>query len=83
MGRVVEQKKPQRRKTMERTMQEVTKVRALLGVLAVLVLVAFVAGCVLIPDQGQARQGAKKKVEAKRQEAKKELKKDINDLQRK
>jgi hypothetical protein len=74
MGRVVEQKKPKRRKTMERTMRELTKVRALLGVLAVLVLVAFVAGCGLISDQGQARQGAKKKVEAKRQEAKKELK---------
>ena len=55
-------------------MRELTKVRALLGVLAVLVLVAFVAGCGLISDQGQARQGAKKKVEAKRQEAKKELK---------
>ena len=41
-------------------MREVTKVRALLGVLAIVVLVAFVAGCGLIPDQGQVRQGTKK-----------------------
>jgi hypothetical protein len=45
-----------------------TKVRALLGVLAVLVLVAFAAGCGLVSDQGQARQEAKKKVEAKGQQ---------------
>jgi uncharacterized protein HemX len=47
---------------------KMTKVRALLGVLAVLVLVAFAAGCGLVSDQGQARQEAKKKVEAKGQQ---------------
>jgi uncharacterized protein HemX len=60
-------------------MPEVTKDRALLGALAVLVLVAFVAGCGLVPDQGQVRQEAKKKVEARKQQAKK----DVNDLQKK
>jgi gas vesicle protein len=73
MGGVVEQKKPQRPKDHgERKMREVTKVRALLGVLAVRVLVAFVAGCGMVPDQGQVRQGAKK-----------ELKKEVTDLQKK
>jgi gas vesicle protein len=60
-------------------MPEVTKDRALLGALAVLVLVAFVAGCGLVPDQGQVRQEAKKKVEARKQQAKKE----VTDLQKK
>jgi len=64
-------------------MREVTKDRALLGVLAVLVLVAFVAGCGLVPDQGQVRQEAKKKVEARKQQAKKEVKKEVTDLQKK
>jgi peptidoglycan hydrolase CwlO-like protein len=75
-------------------MREVTKVRALLGILAVLVLVAFVAGCGgLLPDQGQVRHEVKKKVEAKKQRAKKEVtdlqkkvdnvQKDVNDLQKK
>jgi peptidoglycan hydrolase CwlO-like protein len=56
-----------------------TKVRALLGVLAVLVLVAFAAGCGLVSDQGQARQEAKKKVEARQED----LKKKVTDLQKK
>jgi gas vesicle protein len=60
-------------------MPEVTKDRALLGALAVLVLVAFVAGCGLVPDQGQVRQETKKKVEARKQQAKKE----VTDLQKK
>jgi len=65
-------------------MREVTKVRALLGILAVVVLVAFVAGCRgLLPDQGQVRQEAKKKIEAKKQQAKKEVKKEATDLQKK
>jgi len=52
----------------------------LLGILAVLVLVAFVAGCGgLLPDQGQVRHEVKKKVEAKKQRAKKE----VTDLQKK
>src|SRR5215217_1966298 len=67
------------RRWRERTMPEVTKDRALLGALAVLVLVAFVAGCGLVPDQGQVRQEAKKKVEARKQQAKKE----VTDLQKK
>src|SRR5215210_8795761 len=74
MGQVVEQENAQRPKDEgKRTMREVTKVRALLGVLAVLVLVAFVAGCGLVPDQGQARHEVKKKVEARKQQAKKEV----------
>jgi uncharacterized protein HemX len=67
-------------------MPEVTKDRALLGALAVLVLVAFVAGCGLVPDQGQVRQEAKKKVEARKQQAKKEvtdLQKKVNELLKK
>src|SRR5215210_8378107 len=80
MGQVVEQENAQRPKDEgKRTMREVTKVRALLGVLAVLVLVAFVAGCGLVPDQGQARHEVKKKVEARKQQAKKE----VTDLQKK
>jgi gas vesicle protein len=84
MRRVLEQENAQRPKDDgERTMREVTKVRALLGVLAVLLLVAFVAGCGLVPDQGQVRQEAKKKVEARKQQAKKELKKEATDPQKK
>src|SRR5215217_3515506 len=71
------------RRWRERTMPEVTKDRALLGALAVLVLVAFVAGCGLVPDQGQVRQEAKKKVEARKQQAKKEVKKEVTDLKKK
>jgi TolA-binding protein len=74
-------------------MREVTKDRALLGVLAVLVLVAFVAGCGLVPDQGQVRQEAKKKVdelkkkvEVAQEDVKKkvdDVQKDVNDLKKK
>ena len=50
-----------------------TKVRALVGVLAVIVLVAFAAGC----GQGshQVQKDVKKKVEAKGQQIQKEAKK--------
>jgi len=54
---------------------KMTKVRALLVGLAVLVLLAFAAGCGLISDQ--ARQEAKKKVEAKGQQARQEAKKKV------
>src|SRR5215217_5949839 len=95
MRRVLEQENAQRPKDDgERTMREVTKVRALLGVLAVLLLVAFVAGCGLVPDQGQVRQQAKKKVkkeatdpqkkvEAKRQEVRKKVETGQEDLKKK
>jgi peptidoglycan hydrolase CwlO-like protein len=73
-------------------MRAMTKVRGLLGGLAMLVLLASVAGCGLVSDQ--TKQAAKKKVEDKgqqvRQEAKKkveagqgDLKKRVEDLQKK
>ena len=52
-----------------------TKVRVLLGVLAVLVLVGSAAGCGLLSDQ--TKQEAKKKVESKAQQAKQEAKKKV------
>src|SRR5215216_3173562 len=52
-----------------------TKVRVLLGVLAVLVLVGSATGCGLVSDQ--TKQEAKKKVEAKGQQAKQEAKKKV------
>src|SRR5215213_4389700 len=62
-----------------------TKVRALLGVVAVLVLVGSATGCGLVSDQ--TKQEAKKKIEAKGQQAKQEVKKKIEagqeDLQQK
>src|SRR5215208_2535409 len=73
-----------------------TKVRVLLGVLAVLVLVGSATGCGLVSDQTKQEakkkveskaQQAKKKVEAKGQQAKQEVKKKIEagqeDLQKK
>ena len=56
-----------------------TRVRVLLGGLAMLVLLAFVAGCGLVSDQ--ARQEAKKKVEAKGQQVRQDLKKKVDDAQ--
>jgi hypothetical protein len=50
-----------------------TEVRVLLGVLSVLLLVGFAAGCGLVSDQ--TKQEAKKKVEARGQQAKREAKK--------
>jgi hypothetical protein len=63
-----------------------TKLRALVGGLAVLVFLAFSAGCGLVSDQAkqqarekiedrgqQAQQEANKKVEAKRQEVRKRV----------
>jgi ABC-type phosphate transport system substrate-binding protein len=55
--------------------REMTKVRALVGVLAVLVSLAFAAGCGLVSDQ--TKQEAKKKVESKAQQAEQEAKKKI------
>jgi hypothetical protein len=52
-----------------------TKVRVLLGVLAVLVLVGSATGCGLVSDH--TKQDAKKKVESKAQQAKQETKKKI------
>src|SRR5918993_2962296 len=52
-----------------------TKVRVLLGLLAVLVLVGSATGCGLLSDQ--TKQEAKKKVESKAQQAKQEAKKKI------
>jgi TolA-binding protein len=57
-----------------------TKVRVLLGRLAMLVLLAFVAGCGLVSDQ--TKQEAKKKVEAKGQQVREDLKKKVEDLQK-
>ena len=51
-----------------------TKVRALLGVLTMLV---FVAGCGSVSDQDQARQEAKKKVESKGQHVRQEAKEKV------
>src|SRR5215213_2878775 len=50
-----------------------TKVRVLLGLLAVLVLVGSATGCGLVSDQ--TKQEAKNKVESKAQQAKQEAKK--------
>jgi uncharacterized protein HemX len=62
-----------------------TKVRVLVGLLAVLVLVGSATGCGLVSDQ--TKQEAKKKIEAKGQQAKQEVKKKIEvgqeDLQKK
>jgi gas vesicle protein len=52
-----------------------TEVRLLLGVLGVLLLVGFAAGCGLVSDQ--TKQEAKKKVEAKSQQVKQEAKKKV------
>jgi predicted Holliday junction resolvase-like endonuclease len=52
-----------------------TNVRGLVGVLGVLLLVGFAAGCGLVSDQ--PKQEAKKKVEAKGQQVKQEVKKKV------
>ena len=70
--------------------------RVLVGVLAVLLLTGFAAGCGQVSDRAkqdvkkkveakgqQVKQEAKKKVEAKEQQAKKEVKKEVTDLQKK
>src|SRR5215218_4799514 len=54
-----------------------TEVRVLLGVLGVLLLVGFAAGCGLVSEQ--VKQEAKKKVEAGQED----LKKKVVDLQKK
>src|SRR5215213_4917839 len=75
---VVFKKRPSNRKTKARTMRQMTKVRALQGVLAVLavlVLVGSATGCGLLSDQ--TKQEAKKKVKSKAQQAKQEAKKKV------
>src|SRR5215218_7855037 len=57
-----------------------TKVRVLLGLLAVLVLVGSTTGCGLVSDQ--TKQDAKKKVESKAQQARQTLKKKVEALQK-
>jgi hypothetical protein len=52
-----------------------TEVRVLLGVLGVLLLLGFAAGCGLVSDQ--TKQEAKKEVEAKGQQVKQEVKKKV------
>jgi uncharacterized protein YlxW (UPF0749 family) len=61
-----------------------TKIRALQGVLAVLVLLAFAAGCGQGSDQ--VKQEVKKKVEAGQEDLRKtvdHVQRDVNDLQKK
>lgn len=80
-------------------MRSTAKIRALLGVLAVMLLVVSAAGCGTFSDQ--ARQEARQKVEDKKQQAEQKIKKkvqtgqedlkkkvdsvqkDVNDLQKK
>jgi hypothetical protein len=54
---------------------KMTEIRVLLGVLGVLLLVGFAAGCGLVSDQ--TKQEAKKKVEDKGQQVKQEVKKKV------
>jgi gas vesicle protein len=67
---------------MKRTMREMTKDRALVGVVTALALLLLAVGCGLVSDQG--RQEAKKKVEdlqkkveSKGQQARQEVKKKV------
>ncbi len=53
-------------------MRKMTKVRTLLGALAVIVLVVSAAGCGIVSDQ--TKQEAQKKVEAKKLQVKKKVK---------
>ena len=77
---VKQEKRHSNRKMKEkRTMQQITKVRVLLGVLAMLVLVGSVTGCGLVSDQ--TKQQAKKKVESKAQQAKQEVRRRSNQSQ--
>jgi TolA-binding protein len=63
------------RKTKERTGREMSKVRALVWVLAVLVIAGLAAGCGQISDRAQ--QEAKKKVENKGQQVQKEAREKV------
>jgi len=63
------------RKTKERTGREMSKVRALVWVLAVLTIAGLAAGCGQISDRAQ--QEAKKKVENKGQQVQKEAKEKV------
>ena len=63
------------RKTKERTGREMAKVRALVWVLAVLVIAGLAAGCGQVSDRAQ--QEAKKKVENKGQQVQEEAKEKV------
>jgi len=63
------------RKTKERTGREMSKVRALVWVLAVLVIAGLAAGCGQV--SGRAQQEAKKKVENKGQQVQEEAKEKV------
>ena len=63
------------RKTKERTIREMTKVQALVWVLAVMVIAGLAAGCGQVSDRAQ--QEAEKKVEAEAQQAREEAKKKV------
>ena len=56
-------------------MREMTKDRALVGVVTALALLVLAVGCGLVSDQG--RQEAKKNVESKGQQARQEVKKKV------
>ena len=56
-------------------MREMTKDRALVGVVTALALLVLAVGCDLVSDQG--RQEAKKNVESKGQQARQEVKKKV------
>jgi gas vesicle protein len=64
-------------KTRERTMRKMTKIRAFLGVLAVVLLVVSAAGCGTASDQ--TKQEAKNKFEDKATQAKQEVKQKTED----
>jgi TolA-binding protein len=75
-GRKVRKKEHEGRETKERTIREITKVRSLVWVLALLVLVGFVAGCGSASDQAR-QEDAKKKAENKAQQVQKEAKQKV------
>src|SRR5215211_4023813 len=62
-------------------MRQTTKVRALIGVLAVIVFVVSAARCGIVSDQ--TKQDAKKKVEAKAKQAEQQVKTGQEDLEKK
>ena len=83
------------RKTKERTSREITKVQASVWVLAVPVIAGLAAGCGQVSDRAQqevekkveaegqqAREVAKEKVNAKKQEAKKKVEAGREDLEK-
>src|SRR5919112_1326333 len=73
--RAVKQEELEERETKERTIRETKKVWSSVWVLALLVLVGFLAGCGQVSDQ--AGQEAKKKAENKAQQVHKEAKQKV------